>query len=203
MTQAKEAGLAGISQLVSWLDLDAARLSGGSDSQRRLSELAGVYYDQEAFQAAVAAGDPLVYVVSGIETPEGAGDLHYGVGRIEAGRVGDEYFMTRGHLHAWRPAAEVYIGLAGHGLMLLEEETTGESRTLPLEEGSIVYVPGGVAHRTINTGDVPLVYLGVWPATAGHDYGSIKERGFRKLVLAGPEGPRIVDRAEVLAARAG
>jgi glucose-6-phosphate isomerase len=83
------------------------------------------------------------------------------------GKIGDEYFLTKGHLHAWRPAAEFYFGLSGEGVMLLEDEATGESRLVPLRPHHAVYVPGHTAHRTVNTGAVPLTYLGVYPARPG------------------------------------
>jgi glucose-6-phosphate isomerase len=34
------------------------------------------------------------------------------LGVLMPGKVGAEYFMTKGHIHAWRPAAEVYLGSA-------------------------------------------------------------------------------------------
>jgi glucose-6-phosphate isomerase len=55
-------------------------------------------------------------------------------------------------------------------------------------------VPGYTAHRTVNVGDEPLVYLGIYPANAGHDYGQIAKRNFRQMVLAGAQGPELVDR---------
>ncbi len=113
---------------------------------------------------------------------------------IMPGRIGAEYYLTKGHFHAWRPAAELYIGLRGEGVMLLEDEATGESKLVPLIPNSAVYVPGFTAHRTINTGKVPLTYLGVYPAQAGHDYGLIAERNFRKVVLAVDGKPTLRDR---------
>ena len=68
--------------------------------------------------------------------------------------------------------------------MLLENETTGESKLLSQVPDSLVYVPGFTAHRTINIGDVPLTYLGIYPADAGHDYKAIAARNFGKLVIA-------------------
>ncbi|MEZ4518758.1 MAG: glucose-6-phosphate isomerase family protein [Chloroflexota bacterium] len=70
------------------------------------------------------------------------------------------HFMTKGHYHEWREAARVYIGLHGKGLMLLEDETTNDARLVSLCANEIVYVPGNTAHRTINIGDKPLVYIG-------------------------------------------
>ncbi len=109
------------------------------------------------------------------------------------GKIGREYYLTKGHFHAWRPAAEVYLGLRGHGLMLLEDER--ESRVVPLMPQTAVYVPGHTAHRTINTGDEPLIYLGVYPAGAGHDYAAIAERNFRTVVVEANGQPVLLDRA--------
>jgi glucose-6-phosphate isomerase len=67
--------------------------------------------------------------------------------------------------------------------MLLEDEQTSESRLEPLGAGKVVYVPGHTAHRTMNTGNEPLTYFGVYPAYAGHDYGAIAERNFRKILV--------------------
>ncbi|MEZ4638826.1 MAG: glucose-6-phosphate isomerase family protein [Caldilineaceae bacterium] len=119
---------------------------------------------------------------------DGEGALHYAIGNLLPGRAGQEYFMTKGHFHAWRAAAEYYIGLSGEGVMLLESEDGEESRLLPLTANAAVYVPGHIAHRTINTGDEPLVYLGIYPAQAGHDYGAIAERNFRHVVVRSTAG---------------
>ncbi len=145
-------------------------------------------------RSALAHGNPLLYRVASFEPGGGDGDLHYGIGQIMPGRVGDEYFMTKGHLHTRREAAEFYIGLQGEGVMLLEDEDTRESCLLHLGPNRVVYVPGKTAHRTMNTGPVPLSYLGVYPATAGHDYAAIAERNFRCLVVERDGLPVLVER---------
>ena len=43
-----------------------------------------------------------------------------GVTRMEPGKVGDEYYMTRGHIHARPNRPEMYYGESGVGVMLLE-----------------------------------------------------------------------------------
>ena len=175
---------------------DPARgtLEGASRTERRLSGLKNVFLDAAAYEAACASGDPLVYTVETIEPGTGDGDLHFGLGVLYPGRIGREYFMTRGHLHSWREAAELYIGLSGTGLMLLEDEASGESRILSLGPGSAVYVPGHTGHRTVNVGDVPLSYIGVYPARAGHDYGVYASRNFRFTVIDDGGVPRMVER---------
>ena len=39
------------------------------------------------------------------------------------------------------------------------------------------------AHRTVNTGDEPLISLCVYPGNAGHNYGDIEKEGFPIRVL--------------------
>ena len=58
----------------------------------------------------------------------------------------------------------------------------------------MVYVPGNTAHRTVNTGDEPLVYLAVYPASAGHDYGVIAQRNFRSFVVKRDGQPSVLPR---------
>jgi glucose-6-phosphate isomerase len=144
--------LENFTKLTETYDPAAAKLSGGKTVRRRLSELEGCFEDVGAFREALGAEDPLVYEVTAVEPATGEGDLHYGIGILHPGKVGNEYFMTKGHLHETRGAAEVYIGLSGEGMMLLEDEVTGESRMEPLGAGKVVYVPGHTAHRTMNTG---------------------------------------------------
>jgi glucose-6-phosphate isomerase len=170
-------------RILSRYDPATGALAGVAPAERRLADLRGCFADAAAYEAALAAGNPPVYRVASVAPAAGAGDLHYGIGCVLPGKIGDEYFLTKGHLHAWRPAAEFYFGLSGEGAMLLEDEATGESRLVPLQPHAAVYVPGHTAHRTVNTGAVPLIYLGVYPAQAGHDYGAIATRNFRGVVV--------------------
>lgn len=175
-------------------DLESARLGERPAVARRLADLRGAFADAAAFDVVLAEKNPMVYEVTSVEPAEGDGQLHYGLGVLYAGKVGNEYFMTKGHYHAHRPAAEVYVGFRGEGGMLLEDEETGESRFVPLRKNTVVYVPGHTAHRTINTGSDPLVYLGIYPASAGHDYGPIAERNFRQVVVERDGKPVVRDR---------
>jgi len=175
-----------------------ATIIGRSPTVRRLRDVQSIFADQPACQGLLAS-NPLLYSVTQVEDHNGEGDIHYGLGILMPGKVGREYFMTKGHLHAWRPAAEVYIGLRGRGMMLLEDERTGECRAVPLEANSTVYVPGHTAHRTINVGDAPLVYWGILSSAAGHDYGAVAERNFRLVVVEKHGQPIVMERADFLA----
>ena len=166
--------------------------------ERRLRDVQSIFADRLACQELLAE-NPLIYSVTQVEDHNGEGDIHYGIGILMPGKVGREYFMTKGHIHAWRPAAEVYIGLRGRGVMLLEDERTGECRAAPLEANTTVYVPGYTAHRTVNIGDEPLVYWGVLSSAAGHDYGAVAARNFRLVVVEKAGAPVVMERADFLA----
>jgi glucose-6-phosphate isomerase len=168
---------------VSGFDSLNGLIKGAPVIERRLSDLCGYFADKQAYAAALALGDPRLYTVANVEPAQGDGALHCSITRMLPGRVGDEYYFTKGHYHAWRAAAEYYVGLSGQGLILLEDERTGECWQLPLTPHGAAYIPGYAAHRTVNVGDEPLVFLGIYPAQAGHDYGAIVERNFRHVVV--------------------
>jgi glucose-6-phosphate isomerase len=183
-----------LDKVASCLDLERGIISDCPQTSRYLTDLAGTFHDVRAYEAALAHSNPLIYTVSSWESATGEGQLHYGLGTLMPGKIGDEYYVTKGHYHAWRTAAEVYIGLRGSGCMLLEDEQTGESRLEPLGANQVVYVPGHTAHRTINTGAEPLIYIGVYPSAAGHDYGAIAQRNFRMIVVERDGRPVLLER---------
>ncbi|MDP6545123.1 MAG: glucose-6-phosphate isomerase [Phycisphaerae bacterium] len=151
--------------------------------RRKLSAMAGMYADQQAFDEMVAAGDPTVYEFYDLGMPDDAGDIAFGTSITYPGKVGDEYFMTKGHFHSILPTAEVYYCLRGRGQMMMENPE-GDWEARELTAGVAVYVPVRYAHRSINTSsDEPLVTFFAFRADAGHDYGTIEEKGFRKLVV--------------------
>ena len=167
--------------------------------ERRLSDLRGVFADQAAYEAALAKEDTLIYTSYCVEPAHGDGDMLYCLIKFTPGRIGSEYYMTKGHIHTWRAAAEFYFGLSGQGAMLLEDEFSGESKLVPLLPNSAIYVPGNTAHRTINTGSESFTYLSLGFAKAGHDYDFIAERGnFRKVVVVVDGQPTMMDRQAFL-----
>lgn len=180
------------------VDLEKVTMNCQNRTERRLGDLKGRFADTKAYEGMLKEANPLVYAAEYIEAANGAGDMHYGLGMIMPGKVGQEYFLTKGHLHAWREAAEIYIGLKGKGVMLLEDEKTGESRMVDLLPYGIVYVPGYTAHRTCNTGEEPLVYLGLCPAKAGYDYETIGKNNFVNVVVEKDGAPVMMKRKEFL-----
>ena len=58
----------------------------------------------------------------------------------------------------------------------------GQSVLERMDRHGMVYVPPYWAHRSINTGDEPLISFCVYPGEAGHNYGDIATEGFPKRV---------------------
>lgn len=145
----------------------------------RIQDLAGVFVDEQARQT--MPDDLIVYDVEMLATSPAEGELYTGVTHLYPGKIGHEYFMTRGHFHNRREQGEVYFGLRGSGLLLLQNEQ-GEARLERVFAGSVHIIPGFTAHRLINTGDDVLSALAVWPAVAGHDYAALAH-GFSLRVI--------------------
>jgi glucose-6-phosphate isomerase len=159
---------------------------------RKLSAMRGQYQDEQAYEQRIVSGDDVLYEVYEIHRPHVAGELLHGLSIIHPGKVGDEYHMTKGHFHTVLDTAEVYYTLRGRGMMIMETPE-GDSAVEELKPGSVLYVPPRWAHRSVNTGAEDLVMFFVYPGNAGHDYGTIEQQGFRKLVVEHDGGPQVVD----------
>lgn len=161
--------------------------------KRTLSSLRGQFCDQGTYEALLAAEDTLIYEVYEIARPHQAGELLSGISIVHPGKVGSEFFMTKGHFHEVLDTAEIYYCLKGEGYMVMETPE-GEAAVEALAPGKVLYVPPRWAHRSVCTSrDTDLVTFFVYPGNAGHDYGTIEKQGFRKLVVDGPGGIEIVD----------
>lgn len=160
---------------------------------RHLSAMKGQFLDQDNYEDMLSVDDTILYEVYEIERPEVAGELLHGLSVLHPGKVGDEYFMTKGHFHTILDTAEVYYCLRGRGYMVMETPE-GDWAVEPLRPQSVLYVPPRWSHRSVNTSMTEdLVTFFVYPGDAGHNYGSIELQGFRKLVLQRGGTPQIVD----------
>ncbi len=166
--------------------------SGAESSKRFVSSMRGMYADEAATEEMIKNGDPLVYEFYEMGAPEKDSDLAFGASITYPGKVGNEYFMTKGHFHTILATAEVYYCLSGEGYMLLESPE-GDWSAQPLKPGVMVYVPPRYAHRSINTGSVPMVTFFCFRGDAGHDYGTIETKGYRKLLVEKDGKVEIVD----------
>lgn len=179
-----------------WL---AGQMSGAPvrRSATNAGQVAGLFQDEES----LAKLDPatVLYRVEWWEpVPPGVeGGLFWGSTVIEPGRVGNEYFMTKGHFHAVRNRAEFYCTVQGNGMLLLMDEQR-RTRMEVMSPGSLHYIPGGFAHRTVNTGETALSFWACWPSDAGHDYATVASEGFGARVLCQNGKPVLVpEQAEI------
>lgn len=164
--------------------------------QKLYRDLGGIYADTGAFAALLAQkGDAVAYTVHEVRPKAQSGDLIFGTTHMEPGRVGDEFFVTRGHIHARANRPETYYGESGEGLMLLESPE-GDTRIVPISARVMVYVPPMWIHRSVNTGAAPLVMSFCYPCDSGQDYGIIERSGGMALrIVADGTGWKAVPNA--------
>ena len=159
--------------------------AGCLSSQKKLSQIPHLFKDQ----AALASMDPetIVYSVQSHEAVAAGteGGLFFGTSTVHPGKVGNEYFMTKGHYHNRRETAEYYWGISGEGVLLQD----GTCRAERVEKGSLHFV----AHRLVNTGKEDLVVGACWYSDAGHDYGSIETKGFPVRVVSRDGKPALIE----------
>jgi glucose-6-phosphate isomerase len=160
---------------------------------RKLKNLKNIFFDKNALEK--MDPDTIVYEVKSYFpiAPATEGGLFYGITYIHPGVVGNEYFMTKGHFHKIKNRGEFYCTLQGEGMLILMDENrnTWAEKMFP---GSIHYINGNTAHRTANTGDGILSFSAFWPSDAGHDYASISENGFSKILIKKDNKPELVNR---------
>ena len=61
------------------------------------------------------------------------------------------------NLHSTHEGEEMIIPLSGHGQL-----EGPDIKTIPFDQGSVVYVPPRITHKVVNTGDELLVYVYVY-----------------------------------------
>jgi glucose-6-phosphate isomerase len=183
--------LTDLTPFTTMLDLDSGTLTPtrGAVARRTLAELRGLY---AAGDDVADEPDRLVYQVFPVEVPATNSNISCSTTRLEPGDVGGEYFMTKGHFHHVRDRGEFYLGIAGEGRLLLAT-ADGRWTVEPLRRGTMNYIPGGWAHRSVNVGGEPLVFLAAYIADAGYDYATIERTGFPVCVMRGAEGPVTVE----------
>lgn len=165
-------------------DLASGTLSGSGVDRvtKTIGDLAGYWYDRAAF-ALLDPATPLYTTESWLPAgDQTAGALAWGNTTLLPGRVGHEYFMTRGHWHQKREKGELVICVSGEGTLILMDDER-RTRIERLTPGSTHHVPGYTAHRTANTGSEVLRFLCAWEANCGHDYEEIRRSGFSRVLL--------------------
>jgi glucose-6-phosphate isomerase len=159
-------------------------LPGAKAGVNRLSMVRDHFTDQQEVIHTLQVEDPIIYEFTSIKRYDSSALLSLGITNIRPGKVGDEYYMTKGHFHAQdHDGDEVYFVQSGKGSLLLQS-WQGDFKILEMKPGMILYTPSSWAHRTVNTGNENLVFLSIWPAITEYDYQEILDRnGFPKRIL--------------------
>ncbi len=151
--------------------------------EKRFSDLRGLFLDEEALEREIRdTGDAMAYAVEDYKPSSNGGDLIFGVSTLEPGKVGREFLMTRGHIHALSDRPEIYYCQAGHGVMLMEL-ADGTIEVAEMRPQSIVYVAPHWIHRSVNVGSELLVTVFCYPADAGQDYDIIARAGGMRMLI--------------------
>lgn len=159
--------------------------------QRSIGDLKGLFQDEAAF-AQIDQMQPAYEVESYFPVDQGTeGGLFFGITRLQPGTIGNEYLMTKGHLHNIENRAEFYWGMEGQGMLLFMDShrNTWAEEMYP---GSIHYISGSTAHRVANTGTSVLSFGACWPSDAGHNYERIAQEGFSKRLMKINGQPQLV-----------
>jgi glucose-6-phosphate isomerase, archaeal len=149
---------------------------------RKLKDIQNIFKQQEFFKS-MDMEQTAYSVQCWMPVTEGTeGGLFFGASTIYPGKVGKEYFMTKGHFHTISGRSEFYWGIKGDGVLILMDRKrhTWAERIHP---GSIHYIGGDIAHRLANTGQEKLIVGACWPSDAGHDYDEIAVNGFSARLM--------------------
>jgi glucose-6-phosphate isomerase len=148
-----------------------------------IRELNGIYADREKFQQLIESrGGEIAYRVNELRFAERGNDLITGISVLNPGKVGSEFFMTRGHLHRRADRPETYYCLSGHGILLMEN-LAGKVEAAEMRPGTLVYVPPFWVHRSVNVGSEIFATLFSYPADAGQNFEIVRKAGGFSLLV--------------------
>ncbi|MCF6268397.1 MAG: glucose-6-phosphate isomerase [Melioribacteraceae bacterium] len=175
------------------VEIESGKLSGEKviEVTKRLKDLENIFSAENIRKEMTQ--DKIVYEVQAhLPVAEGtAAGLFFGTTIIHQGKVGNEYFMTKGHLHKKSDRAEYYWGIKGEGMLLLmdrDRNTWAEK----MYKGSLHYIDADIAHRTVNIGDGKLIFGACWLSDAGHNYDEILMNGFSARLIEKDGKPNLV-----------
>lgn len=160
-------------------------------SEKKIGDLVQIFFD--TVECEKMNREQLVYKVQAFfPIDEGTvGGLFFGNTTIYPGKVGSEYFMTKGHFHHQKDRGEFYWCISGKGMLLFMDENR-KVWAEKMEPNSLHYIPGKIAHRVVNTGNVPLCFGACWPSDAGHNYEEITENGFSARIIEKNGTPELI-----------
>lgn len=148
-------------------DLLAGSLIGAPSAERRVSDLRQVFSDDDAARELEGHGNPVVYRVFRFEGEPESSAPELSITKIESGDVGGELFMTHGHDHN-RDTGESFLCLSGSGGLVVRHHD--RAAWVAMSTGTVIQLPAGWRHRTVNTGPEPFIFLGYYHPPIDVDY---------------------------------
>src|SRR5260370_9766927 len=111
-----------LSPFLAFVNPESLQIQPNTGGYRKyVRELDGIYENQTSFRKLVeTCGNEVAYRVEEARFTDGGSDLITGISVLEPGKVGSEFFMTRGHLHQRAERPETHYARAGHGAVLTE-----------------------------------------------------------------------------------
>src|SRR5208283_4556122 len=131
-------GVPRLDEFTTFVDWESGALGGLGikESTKLLGQMEGMFQDTESW----GQMDPAttVYRVQYWKpVPDGtSGGLFWGNSTVFPGKVGNEFFMTKGHFHAQLDRAEYYATVSGEGLLLLMD-VKRKTACLPMKAGVV------------------------------------------------------------------
>lgn len=159
---------------------------------RKLKDISNIFKQQE-FLGRMDMEQTAYSVQAWMPVSEGTeGGLFFGASTIYPGKVGKEYFMTKGHFHKIPDRTEFYWGISGEGMLILMDRKRNTWAEM-VHPGSIHYIGSDIAHRLANTGKQELIVGACWPSDAGHDYDEIAVNGFSARLFDADGIPTLIN----------
>ena len=91
----------------SCIDLEKMRLNPeGNLIIRKLSDMVDMFQNKKAAKEALKE-NPIIYKVHNVQIPEEDGHLQHCISIVSPGKIGDEYYMTKGHFHKIKDTSEI------------------------------------------------------------------------------------------------
>src|SRR5680860_421861 len=95
--------------------------NGVKKTERNLNDLISFFFDSKSVSEFLKKDNPLVYEVYESVVPNKEGHLIFGTSIIYPGKIGKEFFMTKGHYHTKPTSAEVYFCFKGKGFLIMQD----------------------------------------------------------------------------------
>lgn len=128
-----------------------------------LSDLKEFLNEKKQAEKILQQKNPLIYTVKSIEEYQ----ISYAITKINPGKIGKEFFLTKGHYHKQK-SSEVYYLLRGQGTLILKK---GKNlKKIKLKKNIFHYIPEGYFHRVLNTGKTPLEFLSIYQTNSNPMY---------------------------------